>query len=78
MSEHKVLIFILMVFLCVQCFAKVHNYDDFDMEALLGDSNRSKAFFECIRDENNCANKDDKEMKGKHDNVLYFEISRSQ
>ncbi|XP_028174945.1 uncharacterized protein LOC114363431 [Ostrinia furnacalis] len=64
MSHRKVLVLShLMVFLCVQCFAKLHNYDNFDMETLLLNTTRSRALFECVRDETKCANKEDKEMK---------------
>ncbi|KAL0820538.1 hypothetical protein ABMA28_006392 [Loxostege sticticalis] len=63
MSKYYVLASLLIVFLIVQCYSKIHNYDDFDMEALLQDATKSKAFFECFRDESLCQNKEDKEMK---------------
>nr|QFR36143.1 chemosensory protein 16 [Conogethes pinicolalis] len=51
----------------VQCNAKVRNYDNFDIETLLSNTTKSKAFIECVSDETKCVNQEDKEMK--HDLV---------
>ncbi|XP_026320762.1 uncharacterized protein LOC113230874 [Hyposmocoma kahamanoa] len=59
-SKYLTVLTILAVLSQIHC--KIRNYDDFDIEAMLGNPSRSKKFFECVRNDAACTI-EDKDMK---------------
>lgn len=61
-SKHLIVLTILAML--SEIHSKIRNYDDFDIEAMLGNPTKSKRFFECVRNEATCTT-EDKDMKRK-------------
>lgn len=62
--DSKYLIVLAIVTMLNEIHSKIRNYDDFDIEAILGNPTRSKRFFECVRNEATCTT-EDKDVKRK-------------
>nr|AIX97838.1 chemosensory protein [Cnaphalocrocis medinalis] len=53
----------VLLVLVGQCYAKLHNYENFDLESFLSNEAKAKAFLGCVSDDSKCGSQGDLEMK---------------
>lgn len=56
-------IFVAFVLETVMISSKIHNYENFDVNTILSDKEKTRKFVECMHDDQKCEKRADLELK---------------